>query len=74
MFDELFEGSPIAKWKEIILHASPSCVEEELERLLEELAVYELQQEGEEINAQSINRKKCDLAITSMSKILSKNE
>lgn len=74
MFDELFEGSPIQKWKEIIFNASASCVEDELERLLGELAVYELEREGEEVNAQSIYQKKCDLAIVSMSEILSKNE
>lgn len=74
MFDELFEGSAIQKWKEIVLNASPSCVGKELERLLGELAVYELEKEGEEVNAENIYQKKCDLAITSMSEILSKNE
>ncbi|WP_300223323.1 DUF2018 family protein [uncultured Helicobacter sp.] len=74
MFEELFEGSPIQKWKEIIFHANPSVVEAELERLLEDLAICELEKEGGELSFENIQKKKNDLAITSMSEILSKNE
>lgn len=74
MFEELFEGSPIQKWKEIIFYANPSVVEAELERLLEDLAICELEKEGGELSFENIQKKKNDLAITSMSEILSKNE
>lgn len=74
MFEEIFEGSPIEKWKEIVLNANASVVGVELERLLDELARFELEKESQEICAENLHRKKCDLAITSMSEILSKNE
>lgn len=74
MFDEIFEGSVIEKWKEIIFHANPSVVGRELERLLEELAKAQLLQEGEELTMENIAKQKQDLALTSMSEILSQNE
>lgn len=74
MFEELFEGSPIEKWKEIIFHANPSVVSKELERILEELARAELQKEGLEENFENLKRVKQDLAIHSMGNILSRNE
>lgn len=74
MFDEIFEGSAIEKWKEIIFHANPSVVGRELERLLEELAKAELMSEGKELTRENITQQMQDLAITSMSEILSQNE
>lgn len=74
MFDEIFEGSAIEKWKEIIFHANPSVVGRELERLLEELAKVELMSEGVELTRENITQQMQDLAITSMSEILSQNE
>lgn len=74
MFDEIFEGSAIEKWKEIIFHANPSVVGRELERLLEELAKAELVSEGVELTKENITQQMQDLAITSMSEILSQNE
>lgn len=74
MFDEIFEGSAIEKWKEIIFHANPSVVGRELERLLEELAKAELVNEGKELTRENIAQQMQDLAITSMSEILSQNE
>lgn len=74
MYEEIFEGSPIEKWKEIILSANASIVSDELERLLSELAYLELQNEGEELSMENIHQRKCNLAITSMGEILSKNE
>ena len=74
MFDEIFEGSAIEKWKEIIFHANPSVVGRELERLLEELARAELEREGRELSLENIELQKQNLAITSMSEILSQNE
>lgn len=74
MFNEIFEGSAIEKWKEIIFHANPSVVGRELERLLEELAKAELVSEGKELTRENIIQQMQDLAITSMSEILSQNE
>lgn len=74
MFDEIFEGSPIDKWKEIILNANPSVVSNELERLLDELAKYELLAQGVEPTFENLQREKKNLAILSMGNILSQNE
>ena len=87
---EIFEGEPIGKWKDIIFHASRTLASNELERILEELALYELalQEHGIEINRrdlyyrshhdadfkQRLQEHKNSLAIESMSKILSENE
>ncbi|WP_304150413.1 DUF2018 family protein, partial [Helicobacter bilis] len=35
---EVFEGSPVDKWKEVIFNASRTLASKEIERLLEELA------------------------------------
>ncbi|ANV97481.1 hypothetical protein BBW65_01020 [Helicobacter enhydrae] len=72
--EELLEGCPIEKWKEIVLHASPLPVERELERLLGELARYELERDGQEVSFEAIKKQKQSLAITSMANILSANE
>lgn len=74
MFEEIFEGDVIEKWKEIIFHANPSVVSKELERLLEELAKAELREEGKELTLENITLQKQNIALTSMSEILSKNE
>ncbi|RDU70991.1 DUF2018 family protein [Helicobacter brantae] len=74
MLDEIFEGSAIEKWKEIVFHANPSVVGRELERLLEELAKAELVSEGKELTRENIAWQMQNLAITSMSEILSQNE
>lgn len=74
MYEEIFEGSVIEKWKEIIFHANPSVVGKELERLLEELAKVQLQNEGEELTLENITLQKQNIALSSMSEILSQNE
>lgn len=74
MYEEIFEGSVIEKWKEIIFHANPSVVGKELERLLEELAKAQLQNEGEELSLENIALQKQNIALSSMSEILSQNE
>lgn len=74
MFDEIFEGSVIEKWKEIIFHANPSVVGKELERLLEELAKAELREEGKELTLENLELQKQNIALASMSEILSQNE
>lgn len=74
MFDEIFEGSPIDKWKEIVLNANPSVVGKELERLLDELAKYELIAQGVEPTFENLQKEKKNLAILSMGNILSQNE
>ena len=72
--EEIFEGSAIEKWKEIIFHANPSVVSKELERILEELARYDLQKDGLEETIENLAQAKQDLAIQSMGNILSQNE
>lgn len=74
MYEEIFEGSVIEKWKEIIFHANPSVVGKELERLLEELAKAELEKEGKELTLENITLQKQNIALSSMSEILSRNE
>lgn len=87
---EVFEGNPIDKWKEVIFNASRTLAHKEIERLLEELALYEMAFEAEEkpVNLreffyniyhdaefkQQFLEKKNSLAIESMAKILSENE
>lgn len=87
---EVFEGSPIEKWKEVIFNASRVLANKEIERLLEELALYEMAFEAEEKPTnlreffynvyhnedfkQKFLEKKNSLAIESMAKILSENE
>ena len=88
--NEIFEGRPLDKWKEIIFNASRTLASGELDRLLEKLALYELAFEEHEINVdmrelhhrashdegfkQRLQEYKTSLAIESMSKILSENE
>lgn len=88
--DELFEGTPLSKWKEVVFNASRALAEAEIERLLEELALYEIALEDSDINInlrelyykvhhdenfkQKLHDKKNSIAIESMSKILSENE
>ncbi|MWV62541.1 DUF2018 family protein [Helicobacter saguini] len=87
---EIFAGSPVSKWKEIIFNSSRGLSESELERLLETLAMYEILLEEDDIQVNlrdffqkslsddnlksKINERKNSLAIESMSKILSENE
>lgn len=87
---EVFEGDPIHKWKEIVFNASRTLASNELERLLDELALYEMAFEAQEKPAnlreffynvhhdsalkQRFMDKKNSLAIESMAKILSENE
>lgn len=51
--DIFFEGTPLDKWKEIILNASPTLVGLELEALLERVAVYEALLEAQNIDIES---------------------
>ena len=90
MFEEILEGSPIGKWQEIVFNANKSVVNDELERLLECLALYQefVNLEGledkfaqfarllgcDEELASQIKAHKNNLAIESMASILSKNE
>lgn len=91
-FDKLdmFAGTPIMKWKEVVLNGSLGPVHNELERLLEELALYELILEemscdvnlrefyykvkNEDELKAKFNEKKNNIAIESTSKILSESE
>ena len=88
--DGMFEGTPIGKWKEVVFNASRGLAESELERLLEELALYEMAFEDSDIDInlrelfykahhdesfkQRLQERKNSIAIESMSKILSENE
>lgn len=40
--DDIFEGSPIDKWLEIVFHSHRSLAEAELRRILENLALCEM--------------------------------
>ncbi|BCD48141.1 hypothetical protein NHP194003_13450 [Helicobacter suis] len=87
---EVFEGDPLEKWAEVIVHASFKRSFEELDKLLETRALCELllEEEGflEKFNALSqqnrldsalqdrIHARKVDLAIDSMARILSGHE
>ena len=88
--DEIFEGNPIDKWKDIIFNASRGLAEAEIERLLETLAIYELLLEEQDLSVnmrdffyksthdsnlkKQIKERKISIAMESMSKILSENE
>lgn len=86
--DAFFEGTPLEKWKEVILNASPTLVGLELESLLERIAVYEALLEAQGIDLESafkqyyfneenkehLHSAKNNLAIDSMAKILSNYE
>lgn len=83
---DIFETTPIQKWQEVILHASPTLVGLELESILARLASYELMLEHENIEieeclkkistecAQEFVERQNSLAIESMAKILSNHE
>lgn len=79
---EVLEGDPVKKWCEIMLNASPTLAQKELEKLLEMLAIYELayEENGGDLrrfvhnNKEKIEAKKRDIAIDSSAKILSENE
>ncbi|AFI06248.1 DUF2018 family protein [Helicobacter cetorum] len=87
---EIFEGSPLDKWNDILFHASRKLSKKELERLLELLALLETFIEEEDLeekfrffaNAltcneelqQRIESRKTDIVIQSMANILSGNE
>ncbi|MCI7485244.1 MAG: DUF2018 family protein [Helicobacter sp.] len=86
---ELFGKSPIDKWKEVILNASPTLVGLELERLLDEICAVELFLESKSIDSQELRSFICglskqdkdklshlkqSLAIESMGKILGNYE
>ena len=82
--DAFFDGTPVEKWKEVVLNASPTLVGLELESLLERIAVYEalgidiestfMQYRFDENNRDSLRAIKDNLAIDSMAKILSNHE
>lgn len=84
--DAFFDGTPVDKWKEIILNASPTLVGLELERLLERMAIAEMVLENQgieldELSRDFLNEKKAQveertmsLAIESMGKILGNYE
>lgn len=79
---EVLQGDPVQKWIEVMQNASPTLVAQELERLLELLAVFELafEKSGADLrkfihtHQDSIKTQKQNIAIESMAKILSENE
>lgn len=86
---EILQGDPIKRWEEIIFGANRSIVAKELQRLLECLAFFEFFLEKEDLESKMqtyytlldnqemrdlIKKYKNDIAITSMTKILSQNE
>lgn len=79
---EVLQGNPIQKWIEVMQNASPTLVAQELERLLELLAAFELafEEGGADLrkfihtHQDSIKIQKQNIAIESMAKILSENE
>ncbi|WP_120944389.1 MULTISPECIES: DUF2018 family protein [Helicobacter] len=84
--EEIFEGDPIEKWGDVILHASQKPVRAELERLLElqALSALLLEEAGLEEKLETqlkqyrldhsleerVRAKKIDIVITSMANIL----
>ncbi|GAD19777.1 DUF2018 family protein [Helicobacter fennelliae] len=79
---EVLQGDPIQKWSEIMLNASPTLVTQELERLLELLATFEVafEESGNDLrkfthtHKEQIQAQMQNIAIESMAKILSENE
>ncbi|MFC3847118.1 DUF2018 family protein [Helicobacter baculiformis] len=83
---EVFEGDPVEKWGDVILHASQKPVRAELERLLElqALSAFLLEEVGLEERLEDllkqckfdqalqarVQAKKIDLVMTSMANIL----
>lgn len=84
--DDIFSGCPVQKWKEIIFHSNRGLAEDEIERILEQLALCELLLDELEPNWEqkiaklsfshesAINNRKNNLAIDSMGKILTQSE
>ena len=87
--DHIFEGLPKDKWLEIIFNASRTLSSKELHRILERLATLEILLEKrlgesweEELNyianseesSEEIHKHTQNIAVDSMSKILSQNE
>ncbi|WP_121021965.1 DUF2018 family protein [Helicobacter vulpis] len=84
--EELFEGDPIEKWGDVLLHASQKLVRAELERLLElqALSALLLEEAGLEEKLEGLLKsckfdpalqararaKKIDLVMTSMANVL----
>ncbi len=63
---EVFEGDPVEKWQNVLLHASQKLVRAELERLLElqALSALLLEEAGlEEKLEESLKTCKCDSAL-----------
>ncbi|PAF43379.1 DUF2018 family protein [Helicobacter sp. 11S03491-1] len=91
-FDELevLEGDPIQKWKDVVFNASRKLSADELEKILEMQAIYEIifEEHGLEgklrefyirlkedtLLEQKLKHHKNNIAIESMAKILSENE
>ncbi|WP_104713521.1 DUF2018 family protein [Helicobacter cetorum] len=87
---EIFEGSPLDKWNDILFNASKKLSKKELERLLELVALLETFIEEENLEEkfrffantltsnegiqQKVETKQNDIAIQSMANILSENE
>ncbi|WP_104749523.1 DUF2018 family protein [Helicobacter cynogastricus] len=83
---EVFDGDPIEKWGDVLLHASQKLVRAELERLLELQAISallleeaDLEEKLEEMSKlckldsglqERVQTKKIDLVMTSMANIL----
>lgn len=86
--DAFFEGTPLEKWKEIILHASPTLVGNELEEILKKVALQEMMLESLGVNTAEmtnlfyanedklaqLEERTANLAIESMGKILGNHE
>ncbi|RAX57922.1 hypothetical protein CCZ01_04650 [Helicobacter monodelphidis] len=86
--DDIFSGSPIDKWLEIIFHSHRGLAEAELRRLLESLALCEMlldSQKSEEdwekqvatmkfSEENHLQERMNNLAIESMGKILTQSE
>lgn len=84
--DDIFSGSPVDKWLEIIFHSNRGLAEEELRRILETLSLCELLLDREIPDwEQKISKMRFaeesalkdrtgNLAIDSMGKILTQSE
>lgn len=85
-FDEMLSVSPMDKWIEIILNASPTLVATELESIIEKLVIYEAIIESKLTDFQTcfesyklshkeeIDNAKSSFVIESMGKILGSHE
>ncbi|MDU7693046.1 MAG: DUF2018 family protein [Helicobacter sp.] len=86
MWDEILDGDPLEKWAQILVHANPTSVRRELERILGLIAIYEIICEENDIDPEKrikqlsrvidedmiekLTNKKQSLAIESMAKVL----